>query len=566
MNSLNKVFLKIDRNFVYISHESIGHKTLDIDSNSSFPAIMKSLEGLEVVVWGLDQEVRVFQSLGITGSFKWIDAQVAYRLLHNGSQVFKDLHYTLQTCCQVLDIEYTEFPLPSVAELIFKQCEEAGITDSEIYYFSAYCFSQAQITAHGIPIDSKLLKNLCSKSVWLQESLIYRLNTEIFPFYEKTKDRWVFKANRFERYLRENNLIDTWPRSEKGNIETDSDTLQQYGDSNILKLAKTQGQIVNLSWFEGHTPEEWNGRFDGRRIYGYHAPLATVTGRHADPAKTFPLSYSSWQRAIISPDPGRVFVCADFSSQEFGIAAGYFGDSAMIKAYNTTDPYWAMAVQTGAIPDPLPSDKTPLDYKPVRTLFKSVCLGLLYGMGPNTLAHKLSIDTGRKVSIIEATKFRDLFRDTYFTFWTKSIRLIKDMQNMDVFSTADHWRIYPKNVKYGTLKNFPIQATAQVILRLSVMKALKAGLKIIYTYHDCITIECLDSQKEEQSTLLRSIMEEMSQKILPNIHINTSVKIYHPDYFWVDPKGVQSFEFFAPLLGWKYEKEIIDGNTFYKRS
>ena len=83
-----------------------------------------------------------------------------------------------------------------------------------------------------------------------------------------------------------------------------------------------------------------------------------------------------------------------FSQQEVHIAAVVSGDAALLEACQTGDVYLGVAKQLGLAPD----DATPKTHRAVRALFKTVVLGILYGLGPRTLA----MQTG--VSLFEAAE------------------------------------------------------------------------------------------------------------------------------------------------------------------
>ena len=115
---------------------------------------------------------------------------------------------------------------------------------------------------------------------------------------------------------------------------------------------------------------------------------------------------AKWLRFLITPPPGRVLIHRDFSQQEVHVAAVVSGDAALLEACQTGDVYIGVAKQLGLAPD----DATPKTHKPVRALFKSVVLGILYGLGPRTLA----LQTG--VSLFEAAELLARLRARFRTF------------------------------------------------------------------------------------------------------------------------------------------------------
>ena len=93
----------------------------------------------------------------------------------------------------------------------------------------------------------------------------------------------------------------------------------------------------------------------------------------------------------------------DCSQQEFGIAAALSGDAAMMKAYNSGDPYLAFAKQAGAVPESATKQSHPSQ----RAQFKECVLAVQYGMGALSLSQRI----GRPVPY--AARLLKLHRQTY---------------------------------------------------------------------------------------------------------------------------------------------------------
>jgi DNA polymerase I len=79
-------------------------------------------------------------------------------------------------------------------------------------------------------------------------------------------------------------------------------------------------------------------------------PFTSKTGRNQPSMNGFIFGSAAWVRALIKPEPGMGLAYVDYEQQEFGIAAALSGDSAMMEAYSSGDPYLAFAKQSGAVP------------------------------------------------------------------------------------------------------------------------------------------------------------------------------------------------------------------------
>ena len=77
----------------------------------------------------------------------------------------------------------------------------------------------------------------------------------------------------------------------------------------------------------------------------------------------------------------------DYAQQEPQIAAVWSGDEALLAACQSGDVYLGIAKQLGFAP----ADATPETHESVRTLFKTVVLGIQYGLGMRSLAVRTGI-------------------------------------------------------------------------------------------------------------------------------------------------------------------------------
>jgi DNA polymerase family A len=96
---------------------------------------------------------------------------------------------------------------------------------------------------------------------------------------------------------------------------------------------------------------------------------------------------AKWIRFLISPPPGRVLIHRNYCQQEVRIAAVLSGDAALLRACEEGDVYLGIAKQLGLAPP----DATPETHKPLRTLFKTVVLGIQYGLGTRALSMRTGL-------------------------------------------------------------------------------------------------------------------------------------------------------------------------------
>src|SRR5262249_33578635 len=165
-----------------------------------------------------------------------------------------------------------------------------------------------------------------------------------------------------------------------------------------------------------------------------------------------------WIRSLIKAGPGTAVAYIDFEQQEFAIAAKLSGDSNMLAAYASGDPYLAFAKQAGAIP----ADGTKESHGSQRELFKTTALAVLYGMGAEGVA--LKIDRPTVVA-------RDLLRahhETYREFWRWSDAAVDHAKLTGKLHTCFGWVLHGCcDANPRSLRNFPMQAHGAEMLRLA---------------------------------------------------------------------------------------------------
>ena len=144
-------------------------------------------------------------------------------------------------------------------------------------------------------------------------------------------------------------------------------------------------------------------------------------------------------------------------------------DDNMIEAYLTGDVYEAFTKQTGS--------KIP------RKISKAFILGVGYGMGVEKAAINLGIDSE------QVTELRNCHHELYTNYWDFRNRLKEKYENGDCNSLKSGWAFWPDK-KLNTYQNFPIQGTAQDMLRKAVNLIHKEKIEIIFPLHDEIYVLC----------------------------------------------------------------------------
>src|SRR5262249_55505267 len=156
------------------------------------------------------------------------------------------------------------------------------------------------------------------------------------------------------------------------------------------------------------------------------------------------------------------------------------GDSAMITAYQSGDPYLAFAKQVGAIPEA----GTRATHGTVRDLFKTCALGVQYGMGVDTLAARIDRSRG------DAHRLLELHRQAYPKFWRWSDAAVDYATLRNRIDTIFGWRLHiGADVNPRSIRNFPMQGNGSEMLRLACCLATEQGIRVCWPVHDAILIE-----------------------------------------------------------------------------
>src|SRR5262249_38224688 len=156
---------------------------------------------------------------------------------------------------------------------------------------------------------------------------------------------------------------------------------------------------------------------------------------------------SCWLRSLIQPPPGRAVAYCDYSQQELAIAARLSGDRNMQDAYVSGDFYLTFAKMAGAVPP----DATKKSHGSERDRFKTVALGVLYGLTAEGLARKLGIQTAAGRELLA------MHRRTFPQFWEWSDRQESLALLTGEMRTCFGWALrVGRDANPRSLRNFPM--------------------------------------------------------------------------------------------------------------
>lgn len=228
----------------------------------------------------------------------------------------------------------------------------------------------------------------------------------------------------------------------------------------------------------------------------------------------------------------------DYGSQEVFIAGSISGDKNLKNAYSSADVYMYYAQLTGMYPKDLPiptedqrSEEWFKPYKKVRSISKTLNLSMQFGAGAKAVAAAVR-DATKDLSITDeqgykwVEEYHDAYEDYYFL--TKEIKDFytgKKVSDKMGIMLVDGWRMGTDNPSPLSAGNLPIQGLGSVILREACKMLDDAGIYVIATLHDAVTVYCKEEEADEIGKQTSLIMQEAAKKILGEY----GMKVGHPE-------------------------------------
>lgn len=374
-----------------------------------------------------------------------------------------------------------------------------------------YMTAVARMEWRGVPIDAEALKAFRHNWQAVQERLIERIDKN-YGIY----DGRTFKLDRWAAWLATNNI--PWPRLPTGSLALDDDTFREMARAYpavapVRELRTTLAQLRLNDLAVGA---------DGRNRCMLSA-FGSKTSRNQPSNSKFIFGPSAWLRSLIRPEPGTAVAYIDWSQQELAIAASLSGDRKMQDAYQSGDFYLTFAKMAGAVP----ADATKETHAAEREQFKTVALGVLYGLSADGLARKLNVPPvrGRDLLHMHKTTFKQFWR------WSDAVQdeAILTGRLRSVFGWAVHAGDDPNP---RSLRNFPMQANGAEMMRLACCLATERGVGLCCPVHDALLIEAPAAEIDAAVEATQQAMSEASEIVLDGFQLRTDAKIVrHPNRF-----------------------------------
>lgn len=404
-------------------------------------------------------------------------------------------------------LDYCELDVTLLAELVAKVWHlvdwprAVGVRGELMKAYS-------RIEARGLPIDVEMLHRMGECWPDIQDELRQWVNAELgFPIFDSAG---VFKKTAVESWLASRGLLSRWPRTKNGGIELDGDELRQWAKRDrqfavLYEATKTLNQGSHGLRLGVHD--------DGRARCWMNA-LGTRTGRCApkEPGETglsdrgggFLFSGARWIRGLLKPMPGMAVAYLDFSGQEILIGAALSGDENLMECYTAHDPY----IRFGQLAGALPPEATKKTHPGIRAKFKTVFLGLGYGMGAEALAFRLN------TTVSEAAALVALHKRVFRQYWQWADAVKTEAYRRGSIHNIFGWKMHVHHKTRPTsLGNWPIQSAGACMLHAAVIELERAGIRTIATVHDAVLIEAAADEMKSAVVITTEIMKAASELV-----------------------------------------------------
>jgi DNA polymerase I-like protein with 3'-5' exonuclease and polymerase domains len=380
-----------------------------------------------------------------------------------------------------------------------------------------YTVAVVAMEARGIPANQKAWERILDNRERIKAGVAEWMN-RVYPLYDGVE----FKHNAFEAWLREQGLLESWPRTERtGRPVTDRGVFQKFAAHypQIERLRQVRAVIAQLN--------EPSFEITNSRNFYEILPFKAESSRNSTKGCLF--QAPRWVRGLIQPpDPDTVFLYGDFEQEEFFVSAVLAGDAEALRLYETGDAYIAFGVQAGFIPPGATKKTHPQEREQAKTL----ALATQYGMTEYGLAERTgwTRDQAREMLAAHRRRFKRL--------WEWSDNAVSMARWRGWIETVHGWRLHVKEeTKERELRNFKIQGTGADILRLANLLLWENGLEVCCPVHDAFLVESGCADLEDRMRELRRCMERASEYILGGHRLSVEIKpLRYPDRL-LDDRG-----------------------------
>lgn len=375
----------------------------------------------------------------------------------------------------------------------------------------------------GVKIDKQLLIKLSQEFAKKLDKIskkIYQLAEREFNISSPVQLREVLFEKMKIVPLSEKGRAVRIRKTEGGEISTAASELEKLRGSHPIidlifehrELAKLKStytdalvDLINKETGRLHTTFNQavtaTGRLSSSNPNLQNIPIRTETGREI-------------RKAFVA-EQGFVLLSADYSQIELRLAASLSGDLSMIQAFKAGEDFHA---KTAALVSGLPLEEVTAK---MRYAAKAVNFGVLYGMGPSSLAEATNL------SRAEAEDFIFKYFQTFKQLRIFLDGLIEQARNVGFVETLFGRRRYLPEISSGVPQaraaaermalNHPIQGSAADLIKMAMIEVDKNirmmeygnNLKMVLQVHDELVFEVKKDIIDKVALKIKEIMENV---------------------------------------------------------
>ncbi|MBN8457481.1 MAG: hypothetical protein J0M04_06575 [Verrucomicrobia bacterium] len=410
------------------------------------------------------------------------------------------------------------------------QTLESRVAPQEAVLRGRYLKALARVERRGIPADADLVRRLTESMPLIRDTAWLKARGE-YPGVIDTGGR--FSSNGWRQWCADSHI--PWPKLQNGAPALDGDTFKKMADRHpavqtMAYARKLRGQGRKFEFPLGIDC----------RLRCMLSPFASDTGRNQPSNSRYIFGASAWMRSVIMAEAGTVLAYIDFSAQEVGLAAALSRDGALMKDYQTGDPYMAFAVRSGAAPEGATKKSHPSE----RATYKTAALAIQYGIGDETLAQNLGIPTSAARRLIIAHQI------AYPAYWRWRSAIVDEVMCGGALATRFGWtRKAKRGDSANSIANFPVQAAGGEILRVAVIALEEAGYRVVAPVHDALLVELDIDHWEEALMDVRHLMEKAAMIVTGGLKVATDVDLVFPGENYMDGRGVEFWDIVSRVIG-----------------
>ena len=408
---------------------------------------------------------------------------------------------------------------------------------------------------NGLPVDSTRYKQIEEHRAELQIEIAEKVEQKngygvyaIEGTKKNPRQRAVFKMAKFTELLDQLGLLESWPKTDKGQPSTDDEeTMGPMAKAHpyLEDLRQARKSLNDLARFGSYVGRDGSNR---AAMWSF----GTATGRNNPKARAFLLSRPHWVRNLITPREGYAIVHGDIIGAESWLAAGFSGDPELMRVYSSgADQYIEFAIAAGALPPGTVRDKSNREMERIRAQHKIALLAINYGVKEKTLALYLGVPEWKAAAIINAHK------TAYAQYWNWAEEQVAAAQARGFVETDFGWHLDAEHAPFNTLLNFPQQSACGEVLRAACVFLCDRGWGpyLSAPHHDAVYMNVPIELAEQARQALEECFVEAGDLVMgdPNfpLRVDSDVVAYPGHYD--DPDGAALWGIVSEFFGWDKE-------------